>query len=131
MSEPYSFQVMPQSVSVARICMWVQAVLGLAGLFLLLILLGGAPAGAVGGALVASLVLPLVTILLIGFLAMRVSSRRGWVRVSGLIVESLLVLGGVWQLGSGVSFGNVLGLLLAALVFAQLCRSTSALWFDR
>ncbi|MFC5823152.1 hypothetical protein [Nonomuraea insulae] len=131
MSEPYSLQVMPQSVSFARICMWVQAVLGLAGLFLLLILLGGAPAGAVGGALVASLVLPLVTILLIGFLAMRVSSRRRWVRVCGLIVESLLVLGGVWQLGSGVSFGNVLGLLLAALVFAQLCRSTSALWFDR
>lgn len=128
MSEPYSLQVMPQSVSFARICMWVQAVLGLAGLFLLLILLGSAPAG---GALAASLVLPLVTILLIGFLAMRVFSRRRWVRVCGLIAESLLVLGGVWQLGSGVSFGNVLGLLLAALVFAQLCRSTSALWFDR
>ncbi|MEV4168036.1 hypothetical protein [Nonomuraea sp. NPDC049709] len=131
MSEPYSIEAMPQSVSVARTCMWVQAVLGLVGLFLLFVLLGSAPAGAVGGALLAALAVPLATILLIGYLAMRIPSRRGWVRTFGLVIEFLLVLLGVWQLTDGASFGNVLGVVLAGVVFAQLCRSSSAMWFDR
>jgi hypothetical protein len=131
MSEPYSIEAMPQSVSVARICMWIQAVLGLVGLFLLFILLGSVPVGAVGGALVLALSIPLAMILLIGFLAIRVPSRRGWVRAFGLVVEFLLVLLGIWELTDGVSFGNLLGVLLAGVVFAQLCRSSSAMWFDR
>ncbi|GAA3669963.1 hypothetical protein GCM10022224_037680 [Nonomuraea antimicrobica] len=131
MSESYGVEVMPQSVLVARLCMWVQAVLGMVGLFLLFVLLGSAPVGAVGGVLLAGLTVPLVMILLIGFLAMRVASRRGWVRTCGIVIEFLLVLLGVWQLVDGAGFGNVLGVLLAGVVFAQLCRAPAAAWFDR
>jgi hypothetical protein len=131
MSEPYSIEAIPQSVSVARICMWIQAGLGLVGLFLLFILLGSAPAGAIGGALLLALSIPLATILLIGLLASRIGSRRGWVRTAGLVVEFLLILLGIWEVLDGASFGNVLGVLLAAVVFGQLCRSSSAMWFDR
>ncbi|UBU13398.1 hypothetical protein [Nonomuraea gerenzanensis] len=122
---------MPASVSVARLGMWVQAVMGLVGVLLLFVLLGSAPPGAVGAALLIALSVPLATILLIGFLALRIPSRRGWVRVTGIVVELLLVLLGLWQLTGAVSFGNVLGVLLAGLVFAQLCRAPSATWFDR
>ncbi|TYB56363.1 hypothetical protein FXF51_43830 [Nonomuraea sp. PA05] len=123
---------MPSSVSVARLCMWVQTVMGLAGLLLLFVALGSAtPAGAVGVALLVALSVPLATILLIGFLAMRVPSRRGWVRVTGIVVELLLVVLGLWQLTGALTFGNVLGVLLAGLVVAQLCRAPSATWFNR
>ncbi|SEG79026.1 hypothetical protein SAMN05444920_104663 [Nonomuraea solani] len=131
MSEPYGSEAMPPSVYVARVCMWIQAVLGMVGLLLLLILLGSVPVGTVRGALLFALAVPLVTIVLIGFLAARLISRRGWVRVCGLVVELLLVLLGIWRVVNGVSFGNVLGVLLAALAFAQLCRASSARWFDR
>lgn len=131
MSGPYGAEAMPASVSVARLGMWVQAVMGLVGVLLLFVLLGSAPPGAVGAALLIALSVPLATILLIGFLALRIPSRRGWVRVTGIVVELLLVLLGLWQLTGAVSFGNVLGVLLAGLVFAQLCRAPSATWFDR
>ncbi|MFI7707236.1 hypothetical protein [Nonomuraea sp. NPDC049480] len=131
MSEPYGIEAMPQSVSVARICMWIQAGMGLVGLLLLFILLGSAPAGAVESALLIALAVPLATILLIGFLAMRITSRRGWVRTTGLVVEFLLVLLGILELLGDVSLGNVLGILLAAVVFGQLCKSSSATWFDQ
>ncbi|WP_188189076.1 hypothetical protein [Nonomuraea sp. SYSU D8015] len=103
----------------------------LVGLLLLFILLGSAPAGAVGSGLPIALGIPLATILLIGFLAIRISSRRGWVRAAGLVVELLLVLLGIWEVLGGISLGNVLGVLLAAVVFGQLCKSSSATWFDR
>ncbi|TMR18637.1 hypothetical protein ETD86_21465 [Nonomuraea turkmeniaca] len=131
MSEPYSIEAMPQSVSVARVCMWIQTGLGLIGLLLLFILLGSAPSGAIGGALLLALSIPLATILLIGFVASRIGSRRGWVRTAGLVIEFLLILLGIWEVFGGVSLGNVLGVLLAAAVFGQLCRSSSAMWFDR
>ncbi|MGN9837371.1 hypothetical protein ACTMTI_04515 [Nonomuraea sp. H19] len=130
MSENYSIAVMPQSVSVARICMWLQAGLGLAGLFLLFIVLR-VPLGAGGGVVLFSVALPLAAMLLVGFLATQVSSRRGWVRTTGLVVELLLIPLGIWELLYGVSFGNVLGVLLPAVVFGQLCRSSSRMWFDR
>ncbi|MEV0613392.1 hypothetical protein AB0I81_08700 [Nonomuraea sp. NPDC050404] len=131
MYEPYGIQTMPQSVSVARLCMWIQTALGLFGLLLLFVLLANAPAGAVGVAVLVALAVPLLAIVMIGFLASQVRSRRSWVRITGLIVEFLIVLLGVWELMSGGTFGTVLGMLLAAVVFAQLCRSSSAMWFDR
>lgn len=131
MSEPHGIEAMPQSVSVARICMWIQAGMGLFGLFLLLILLGSAPEAAVGGALLIALTIPAATILLIGFLAFRISSRRGWVRTTALIVEFLLILLGIWELVGEASLGRVLSVLVAAVVFGQLVKSSSATWFDR
>ncbi|MGW0806146.1 hypothetical protein [Nonomuraea sp. NPDC002799] len=131
MSEPYSMEAMPRSVTVARICMWIQTILGLVGLFLLFVLLGSAPVSTVRGALLVALLVPLATILLLGFLASRMPTRRGWVRVCGLVVESALILLGIWELANGVTFGNVLGVLLSGAVFAQLCRSSSGTWFDR
>jgi hypothetical protein len=121
---------MPPSVSIARVCMWVQAVLGLFGLLLLLILMASAPASW-DGAIVVALAVPLATILLIGFLALRVHTRRSWIRLSGLVLELLLVLLGVVQLLGDVSVGSVLGLVLPAVVFAQLRRPPSAQWFDQ
>ncbi|WP_157547824.1 hypothetical protein [Nonomuraea candida] len=131
MSEPCRVEAMPRSVSVARICMWVQAVMGMVGLLLLFILLGSAPSGTVGVALLLVLAVPLAAIVTIGFLASLVRTRRAWVRVTGIVVEFLLVLLGLWQLPGGGSFGTVLGILLAGVAFAQLCRSSSARWFDR
>lgn len=131
MSEPYAVEAMPRAVSVARICMWVQAVMGLVGLFLLFVLLGSVSAGPASGAVLAALAVPLLTILLIGFLALRISTRRSWVRACGLVVEFLVTLLGLWQLLGSVSLGNVLGVLLAGVAFGQLCRSPSATWFDR
>jgi hypothetical protein len=131
MSEPYGIEAMPQSVSVARICMWIQAGMGLFGLFLLFILLGSAPEAAVGGALLIALAVPAATILLIGFLAFRISSRRGWVRTTALIVEFLLILLGIWELVGEAGLGRVLSVLVAAVAFGQLVKSSSATWFDR
>ncbi|MEV5888018.1 hypothetical protein [Nonomuraea fuscirosea] len=131
MSEPYAVEAMPRSVSVARICMWVQAVMGLVGLFLLFVLLGSVPAGPASGAVLVALAVPLLTILLIGFLALRIPTRRSWVRACGLVVEFLVTLLGLWQLVGSISLGNVLGVLLAGVAFGQLCRSASATWFDR
>ncbi|MEV0389947.1 hypothetical protein [Nonomuraea sp. NPDC050643] len=131
MSEPGGSEAMPRSVSVARICMWIQTVMGMVGLFLLFILLGSAPVGVVRGALLFALAVPLVTISLIGFLATRIVSRRAWVRVFGLVVEFLLILLGIWRVTNGVSPGNVLGVILAAVAFAQLCGAPAARWFDR
>ncbi|MEU8356064.1 hypothetical protein AB0C27_08620 [Nonomuraea sp. NPDC048882] len=135
MSEAYAVEAMPRSVSVARICMGVQAVMGMVGLFLLFVLLGSVPlstmVSAAGGAVLVALAVPLLTILLIGFLALRIPTRRSWVRACGLVVELLVTLLGLWQLLGSVSLGNVLGVLLAGVAFGQLCRSSSASWFDR
>jgi hypothetical protein len=46
-------------------------------------------------------------------------------------VELLLIPLGIWEVLYGASLGNVVGLLLAAVVFAQLCRPSSGKWFDR
>jgi hypothetical protein len=107
-----------------------RAGLGLVGLFVLFIVLG-MPLKAGGGVVLVSIALPLATMVLVGFLATQVSSRGGWVRTAGLLVELLLAVLGIWEILDGVTFGNVLGVLLPAVVFAQLCRSSSRVWFDR
>ncbi|PZG22342.1 hypothetical protein [Nonomuraea aridisoli] len=131
MSESYDVEVMPPSVAVARFCMWAQAILGLVGVSLLVALLGGALPVAQAGLLVAGLAVPLATLLLIAFLALRMRSRRGWVRTAGLVVELLMTLLGLWQLVGDVTVGNLLGVLTAGAVFGLLCRQSSATWFDR
>ncbi|SEU33621.1 hypothetical protein [Nonomuraea wenchangensis] len=130
MAESYRVEVIPQPVSLARICMWVQAGLGAVGLLLLLTLVGGMEANAAGAALLLFAV-PLGAILLIGFAAYRMTSRRRWVRVAGLVVESLLVLNGLWSLLGEVSLGTLLNMALAAAVVWLLFTRQSAAWFDR
>ncbi|MEU6716912.1 hypothetical protein ABZ897_36085 [Nonomuraea sp. NPDC046802] len=131
MSEAYGVEAMPLSVAIARICMWIQASLGLIGLFLLFVVLGGAPLSVVDGALVFTLLVSTAAIVLPGFLAHRTASRRGWVRVCGLVVEVLQIGVGIWALTGGVSVGRVLSVVLAGIVVAQLCRPSSAMWFNR
>ncbi|MFG2071582.1 hypothetical protein [Nonomuraea maritima] len=131
MSESYTITAMPPSVAVARFCMWAQSILGLVGVLLLATLLGGALPTGVVGAFLLWLAVPLATLALIGFLAARMSSRRGWVRTAGLVMEALIVFLGGWQLLDGVTVGNLLGVAMAGVVFWLLCGSSSATWFDR
>ncbi|MEV4290296.1 hypothetical protein AB0K40_32715 [Nonomuraea bangladeshensis] len=130
MAESYRVEAIPQPVSLARICMWVQAGLGTVGLLLLLTLVGGMEADAAGAAVLLFAV-PVGAILLIGFAASRMTSRRRWVRVAGLVVESLLVLNGLWSLLGEVSVGTLANMALAAAVVWLLFTRQSAAWFDR
>ncbi|GAA3542363.1 hypothetical protein GCM10022419_023130 [Nonomuraea rosea] len=132
MSETYRIEAMPRTVLATRICMWIQAVLGFqqAGTFLVLMALGVRLDDGEGVALYST-ALPLATVLLVGFLSTRVPSRRGWVRAAVLVVELLLIPLEIWEVLYGASLGNVVGLLLAAVVFVQLCRPSSGKWFDR
>jgi len=92
-------------------------------------LLSGVPA--FSAALLVALAISLVATAFLGFLAGRMASRRGWVRGGGLISEGVLILSGIWGLLDGAAIGTVLGVALAAVAFWQLCRASSARWFDR
>ncbi|MCK2214169.1 hypothetical protein MF672_010255 [Actinomadura sp. ATCC 31491] len=130
MAESYRVEVVPLPVSVARICMWVQAGMGALGLALLLTLVGGMSGEAVGTAL-PMLAVPLAAILVIGYAAYQVRSRRRWVRAAGIVVESLQVLHGIWSLTGGFGVSTVLNVALALAVAYLLVRPESAAWFDR
>lgn len=125
---------MPGSVRVARGMMWVAVVLVVCAGLALVGLLGQytdeLPQSAklllaiLGGVAIASVVL-------IGVLAAKMSSRRRWVRITILVLETLNIGTGLLSLVNEFNAGTLFGIGYAAVIVALLCTDDARVWFDR
>jgi hypothetical protein len=132
MSEPYKPELMPQAVKTARLLMWIQVAIPLLGFVVLFIFFLGGSTGIGGlGILPFVLILSLAITVLVGVLAASCTSRKRWVRITALVIESLMILEEGYGLVTGPSFNGLISLTLAVVVVVQLSRPVASAWFDR
>jgi hypothetical protein len=126
---------MPRSVHAARVLMVIQVVLSLPGVVLILTDLpeyyGPSSLGAWLFVLSLSL-LSVVTVIAVAALAAAFSSRKGWVRITAVVVETIVAMDRVFGLTTGEFIPlQFAGIVLAAFVIVLLGHRDAARWFGR
>lgn len=118
---------MPGTVRAARTIMCVQLVLTL--LLTVILMLGLSQLGW-NGTLLLILLNGIVSIGVTGLVVFKMGTRGKWVRWTGLGIQGLSVIGSVMGGFSGVSAGQLVGLVLPVAVIVLLLTPPSAAWFD-
>ncbi|MDA0634793.1 hypothetical protein OUY22_15315 [Nonomuraea sp. MCN248] len=121
---------MPATALAARVIMTLQVGLGL---LFLAIFLAGAVAAAVDAALLVAFLPGVLVVVLQGWLIFRWSSRRKWVRWSGIAIEVVGVgLGVIPTAVEGeLGWATLPSLVLPLAVVILLLTPSAARWFDR
>jgi hypothetical protein len=125
---------MPRSVKTARVVLWIQTGFGLFGAAFFLVFAGpiARDTGAESAGILAIGLAALLIAVVLGLLALRSSSRQSWVRITAIVIEGVLIAGGVLALvqGAGAST-QAIGFALAAVVIVHMLKPETAAWFDR
>lgn len=121
---------MPGTVIAARLCMLIQAALGLLAV---LLFIGGDFTGS-GGALMLMLFVPgLVILLAIGVLGIAARSRAPWIRIAAFALEGLIIVNSAYAIvrDGVVGVSEITILALPVVVVILLATPTSGAWFKR
>ncbi|MGW6494481.1 hypothetical protein [Nonomuraea angiospora] len=121
--------VTPRPVRIAQGWMYVQAFLGIAASVLLVALL--APSGPLPGSVWALIGVSVAFYVGLGVLGGLLDSRRRWIRITALILETLMIIQGGVSMITGPNLGTAVGLIVAVVAARYLAHEETARWLHR